>query len=108
MTIRPPQSGQSPRTSLARAKPSAAPGTPQRPVDGGASPAPASASAPSRDAVQISPQARALQQTGTSSPGESGALQPERMRQILQRMNDGHYDRPEVQDAVVSRLAEEL
>lgn len=104
MTIRPPQSGQTPRTAITRAKPDAVPGTPQRPADSG-TPAPA---VPQRDAVQISSQARALQQTEGPSRGEAGALAPERMREILKRMSDGHYDRPEVQEAVVNRIAEEV
>ena len=104
MTIRPPQSGQTPRPAITRAKSTTVPGTPQRPADT-ATPA---ASSAKRDAVQISPHARALQQADGPSREEAGAIEPERMREILGRMSDGHYDRPEVLEAVLERIADEL
>ncbi|MFN8587739.1 MAG: hypothetical protein U0704_08025 [Candidatus Eisenbacteria bacterium] len=106
MTIRPPQSGQTSRTPLQRANSSAVPAAPQRQSD--AAPAPALPAATARDAVQISAQARQLQKTDGASREDAGALAPDRLRTILQRMSDGHYDRPEVQDAVLKRIVEEL
>lgn len=106
MTIRPPQSGQTSRTPLSRANTPAVPGSPARPADSGQTSAPAAA--PRRDAVQISAQARQLQASDAPAREESSALAPERLSQILQRMSDGHYDRPEVQDAVLKRIAAEL
>lgn len=106
MNIRPSQSGQTSGTPLKRANSSAVSGQPPRPADSGAAqPSPA---APARDAVQISAQARQLQMSGAPDRDESNAISPDRLRTILQRMNDGHYDRPEVQDAVLKRIAEEL
>ncbi|MCC6653380.1 MAG: hypothetical protein IT348_19670 [Candidatus Eisenbacteria bacterium] len=104
MTIRPPQSGQAQRSAITRAKTDAKPGASQHP----AAPGQPSTAAPRADEVLISPQARALQQTGAVNGEEPGALAPERMREILQRMGDGHYERSDVQDAVISRIAEEI
>lgn len=107
MTIRPPQSGQTSRTPLQRANSSPVPGqTPRHAEAGPATPTPSGT--PARDAVQISAQARQLQMSGAPDREEANALSPERLRTILQRMSDGHYDRPEVQDAVLKRIAEEI
>lgn len=105
MTIRPPQSGQTSRTPLSRANTPAVPGSSPRPADSGPTNAPA---APRRDAVQISAQARQLQASDAPGREDASALEPQRLSQILQRMSDGHYDRPEVQDAVLKRIAAEL
>lgn len=106
MTIRPPQSGQTSRTPLQRANASPLPANAPRNADAGAAtPTPA---APARDAVQISAQARQLQASNAPERDENHALSPDRLRTILQRMSDGHYDRPEVQDAVLKRIAEEI
>lgn len=106
MNIRPPQSGQTSRTPLSRANSPAVPGSSPRPADSGQ--ANSSAAAPQRDAVQISAQARQLQASDAPGREDAGALDPQRLTQILQRMSDGHYDRPEVQDAVLKRIAAEL
>ncbi|MBI5170983.1 MAG: flagellar biosynthesis anti-sigma factor FlgM [Candidatus Eisenbacteria bacterium] len=106
MTIRPPQPGQASRTPLSRANTSSAPAPAPRAAEG--APPAGSAPAPRQDAVQISAQARSLQAAGHAAHEDAGALEPERLQQILQRMSDGHYDRPEVQDAVLKRIAAEL
>jgi hypothetical protein len=35
-------------------------------------------------------------------------MEPDRLREILERIAQGYYERPEVQDAVLRKLAREL
>ncbi|MEK7315316.1 MAG: hypothetical protein AAB011_03990 [Candidatus Eisenbacteria bacterium] len=60
------------------------------------------------DAVELSEAARALlKQIGLDAPPISD-LSPERMREVLDRLNAGHYDKPEVIAEVVRRLKQDL
>lgn len=104
MTVRPTSSGQIPRPAIGRTDRTAGPVSASRPAD----PSAPTTSGVNRDDVQISSQARELQQMDSAARGPGGELSVERMRQVLGRMNDGHYDQPEVQDQVVRRLARDL
>ena len=103
MTVRPTPSGQTPRPAIGRTERPATPAPASRPAE----PAPPAVGGTRRDDVQISPQARELQQLDAARSA-GGELSADRLHQILGRMNDGHYDRPEVQDKVIRRLAREL
>jgi hypothetical protein len=103
MTVRPTPSGQTPRPPIGRAQRSATPSSPSRTPE----PATPAGSGVRRDDVQISNQARELQQLGGATPA-SGELSAGRLGQVLGRMNEGHYDSPEVQEQVVRRIAREL
>ena len=60
------------------------------------------------DQVELSEAARELQdRTGLAGP-EPPSLEPERLREILQRVSSGYYDRPEVRDEVLRRLQGDL
>jgi len=77
-----------------------------QPLKGGtAAPEPVPAPA---DRAEISDAARALQQDLPSLSGGAPSLEPGRMKELLQKIAQGFYDRPEVQDQVVSRLAADL
>ena len=104
MTVRPTSSGQIPRPALGRTDRTASPAPASRPAEAGAPATPGV----NRDDVQISSQARQLQQLDSAARGPGGELSADRLRQVLGRMNDGHYDRPEVQEQVVRQLAREL
>jgi hypothetical protein len=58
------------------------------------------------DQVELSEAARELQANlATRAPAD---LSPERWNAILGRLSQGHYDRPEVRDRIIERLAHEL
>lgn len=104
MTIRPTSSGQTPRPGIERAGKSTPTGAPARAND---------ASAPStpgvtRDDVQISAQARELQQMDAAARGVAGEVPAERMKQVLERLSGGYYDQPQVRDIVLSKLSKDL
>jgi len=105
MTVRPTPSGQNPRPAISRTE---RPLTPA-PASGSRTPDQANSAspAPQRDDVQISAQARGLQQADTTR-AVGGELSADRLHQVLGRMTDGHYDSPEVQDQVVRRVARDL
>ena len=103
MTVRPTPSGQTPRPAIGRTERAATPAPASRPAE----PAAPAVGGTRRDDVQISAQARELQQLDAAR-GTGGELSPDRLHQILGRMNDGHYDRPDVQERVVRSLAREL
>jgi len=103
MSVRPTSSGQVPRPGIERAGSSEPGNTARRPETG---PAPVSPQG-RRDEVEISSQARELQQSGAAS-GPSGEIAPAALRQVLDRISQGHYDRPEVQDQVVRALSKDL
>lgn len=103
MTVRPTPSGQTPGIRISRTTRPAVGNTTRRPSDGSTPPAPEGG----RDDVRISDQARELQQAG-ATPAGAPELSPARMREVLQRLSDGHYDRPEVQQEVVRRLVRDL
>ena len=103
MTVRPTSSGQPSRADITRTGRSDPAAAPQRPADNAVQ-APAGSA---RDAVQISPQARELQQLGESR-GQTSELAPARLRAVLDNMAQGRYDQPDVQTEVVRRLAKDL
>ena len=104
MTVRPTTTGQTPRPAISRTDRTSSPVPASRPAEPNA----ATTSGVRRDDVQISAQARQLQQVDSSARGSVGELSSDRLRQVLGRMSDGHYDQPEVQAQVVSRLARDL
>lgn len=104
MTIRPTSSGQTPRPGIRDAGRTSAPGAPTRP---GESSVPAAPGA-QRDGVHISAEARQLQQQDGSERGGASELGAERMKSILDRISSGWYERPEVRDQVLNRLARDL
>lgn len=57
------------------------------------------------DRVELSGEALALERSQGAERSGGFELSADRMRSITQRLASGHYDRPEVQAAVVSRLA---
>jgi hypothetical protein len=103
MTVRPTPSGQNPGIGVSRAQRAGVGGTSQRQTEAQS----AAAQESRRDDVQISPQARELQQLGAPAQ-QAPELSPGRMKQVLDRMSDGHYDRPDVQREVVRRLMKDL
>jgi hypothetical protein len=60
------------------------------------------------DKVQISDAARGLQEQLQNRLQLVSQLPPGRLREVLERLNNGFYDRPEVRRAVVASIAEEL
>jgi hypothetical protein len=103
MTVRPTPSGQNPSIGINRAQRPGVGSTPQRQGDARSS----AAHEARRDDVQISSQARELQQVGAPVP-QAPEISSGRMKQVLDRMSVGHYDRPDVQREVVRRLLEDL
>lgn len=57
------------------------------------------------DSADVSAEAKALAQGATERP--KSTLSADRLKQIGERLADGHYDRPEVIDEVARRLAQE-
>jgi len=104
MTVRPTTSGQTPRPAISRTDRTATPSSASRPAE----PSTTAAFGVRGDDVQISAQARQLQQADSATRGTGGELSADRLRQVLGRMSSGHYDRPEVQDQVVRRLSRDL
>jgi cytochrome c-type biogenesis protein CcmH/NrfF len=72
--------------------------------------APVSPSSPSSqsDRLAISSEARNLQQLGGAAQDTTSELSADRMREVVKRMNDGHYDKPDVMDEVIRRMAKDL
>jgi hypothetical protein len=103
MTVRPTPSGQIPGIRVSHTSRPGVGNTPQRPGDASSSSVPDGG----RDDVRISDQARELQTAGAPA-ASTPELSPARMREVLQRLSDGHYDRPEVQREVLRRLARDL
>ncbi len=106
MTVRPTTSGQTPGPAIGRTDRTASPtsASAARPAEPNATAAPGAR----RDDVQISAQARQLQQVDSTTRGPGGELSADRLRQVLGRISDGHYDQPQVQDQVVRRLAHDI
>ncbi len=104
MTVRPTPSGQTPGSGISRTGRAPSTGAPLRQ---GATPVPASPAA-KQDDVTISAQARELQQRDTAGRGPSGELSPARLHEVLGRVSSGYYDTPQVQAAVVRRIARDL
>lgn len=103
MKVQPNPSGQTPRPALDRSGRVA-----PRPADRHSPPAPGlSFDAPARDNVELSDEARALQQQAEVGAPES-SIEPARLRQVLDRMASGWYDRDEVRADVVEKIRREL
>ena len=60
------------------------------------------------DRIEISGAARELLEARSRQETSSGHLDPERARAILDRIGDGTYERPEVKNEVLRRIAAEL
>ena len=103
MTVRPTPSGQNPSIGILRAQRSGVGGAPQRQTETHSG----SAQEARRDDVQISAHARELQQVGASAQ-QAPELSPGRMKHVLDRMSEGHYDRPDVQREVIRSLMKDL
>ncbi len=59
------------------------------------------------DSAEFSPAARALsEQVGPQRSSASG-LSPARLKQLLQRLLSGFYDRPEVQRTIAQRVSKD-
>jgi hypothetical protein len=63
---------------------------------------------PAQDRVELSQAARELQAQLGLDKVPLAELPPERLREVLDRLKQGYYDRPEVRDEVLQRLAGEL
>lgn len=105
MTVRPTQPGLTSRTDIARTSKA-----PAKPMGSATPSSDAAHSAPlaGADNLEISSEARALQELDSSDPVASGALSNERMLEVSQRIADGHYESPEVIETVVQRLIRDL
>lgn len=60
------------------------------------------------DQVEISGAARELSGALAASSADEGALEPGRLREILERIADGYYERSDVQEQVLRKVAREL
>jgi hypothetical protein len=56
------------------------------------------------DKVEISPEGRVLSSQGSDGPDEGAGLTPERLAEVLQRMDAGTYDAPEVAEEVARQI----
>ncbi len=60
------------------------------------------------DRVELSPAARALSETLGADRQVSSALSAQNLHLVLKRLEGRFYDQPEVQDAILRRLASDL
>jgi len=60
------------------------------------------------DKVELSSAAQELGEIAAANRPESNTLSPERMKEILGRIADGFYDKPEVIDEVAKRVDGDL
>ena len=60
------------------------------------------------DRIEVSEAARALQDQITRDTPPASELPAARLGELLRRLNSGFYDKPQVVDTVVSRLARDL
>jgi hypothetical protein len=102
MDIRPTPSGQTRNAAADRLKePAQNPVAPSRPS--------ADSEAPARaDRAELSDAARELTQRPGPGPAAIISLPAARMRQVLQRLSQGYYERPEVRDEVLRRMSPDL
>jgi hypothetical protein len=63
---------------------------------------------PARDRVELSEAARELQAQLGLDKVPIAELPPGRLREVLDRLKQGFYDRPEVRDELLRRLAGEV
>lgn len=108
MTVRPTQPGQTSSSGLNRTGKTPAPAT--KAARAPQTPSPAAPVSPSshRDQLAISSEARDLQRLGGAAQDTTSELSADRMREVVKRMNDGHYDKPDVMDEVIRRMAKDL
>ena len=103
MTIQPTKPGSTPTPGTSRLDRNAAL-SPARPADTSTS----EVTSATPDKVQIPDAARGLQEQLQNRLELVAQLPPGRLREVLERLNNGFYDRPEVRRAVVNSIAEEL
>jgi hypothetical protein len=103
MDIRPTQPGQTPKPGPGRTE-KATPGSAAQREEK----APADPGAPAGDQVEFSEEARRLHAALGLEQVPVSELSPERLREVLQRIEQGHYDQPEAIEALTRRLADEL
>jgi anti-sigma28 factor (negative regulator of flagellin synthesis) len=60
------------------------------------------------DKVEVSSAAQELHELTGLKQIEANTIPPERMKEILQRISDGTYDKPEVIDEIARRLADDI
>ena len=70
-------------------------------------PAADGARSPGADRVELSDAARALAEPGAAA-GSGSQIDPERLRAVLARLADGHYDSAEGCDAIARKLVADL
>ena len=61
-----------------------------------------------RDKVELPMTLRSLPDGSNAERVPQGTLPPERMREVLRRLADNVYDRPEVQDVIARRVQRDL
>ena len=103
MTVRPTQPGQAsssrlPRTGKAAASDAAR--APRAPLPA----TPAGQAGP----LASSAEARNLEQPGGAPQETTSELSADRMREVIKRMKDRHYEKPEVMDEVIRRMVKDL
>jgi hypothetical protein len=103
MTIQPTKPGSTSAQGTGRLDRNAAL-SPARPAD----PSTSDVASAKSDKVQISDAARGLQEQLQNRIELVAQLPPGRLREVLERLNSGFYDRPEVRRAVVESIADEL
>jgi hypothetical protein len=103
MTIQPTKPGSTPTSGTGRLDRNAAL-SPARPADTSTS----EAASVTPDQVHISDAARGLHEQLQNRIELVAQLPPGRLREVLERLNNGFYDRPEVRRAVVESIAEEM
>ena len=108
MTVRPTQPGQTSSSGLTRTGKTPTPATPAARAPQTPLPATPSSPASQGDRLAISSEARNLQQLGGAAQDTTSELSADRMREVVKRMNDGHYDKPDVMDEVIRRMAKDL
>jgi len=104
MSIHPTDPGRIGKSTVGRLRKLPTPSSAERPR----SPSPSSEKGLKPDQVEISERARQLLEAQESGGGEPGGLSAEQLRSVLDRIADGHYDRPEIRDQTILRLLPHL
>src|SRR5258708_6790527 len=100
MNVRPTTPCQTTRANLAR--------TERDRTSPAPTPTPSDARIARTDNVEISSAARELRDRSTQDEAANASLSPERLTTILRRFADGHYDRPDVVDAIANGVLRDL
>ena len=103
MTVRPTTPGLTSRTDISRTAKTPSPAS--SPAVRAAEPGPFDRSR-SADQVEISAEARSLHDD--TEAVASGMLDGARLKQVSERVANGHYDQPEVVDEILKRMLDEL